>query len=593
MAYNAYLRGRLLFRVLGEQITRGELHPLIRKPHQLLPAREWHRHLIFNIHIHAMKNNPGIYIYRAALMLVSLLLSGCKDSLQLIQVVHQTQRVTVRQHYIPVLRGVDNYVLELNLDLSAPMELRNIQVDLKDNGAIEGILIHQLSGEEGQEQKIPMAAMVEVGSANNLNIDKTLTEGMHRFSISVIPKAEASLLEKVSVEIPEVTLGSRRYRPQPVQGTPTPLRLATRLRHYGDDGVHSFRIPGLVTTTQGTLLAVYDVRRENSSDLQGDIDVGMSRSTDGGQSWEPMKIIMDMEEWGDKPNRENGIGDPAVLVDPNTHTIWVMALWAHGKPGKMLWNSSEAGMDPSETGQLMLAKSEDDGLSWSEPLNITSQVKDPSWKLMFNGPGKGIAMRDGTLVFAGQYKDEHDIPHSTLIYSQDQGKTWKIGTGAKSNTTEAQVVELNNGHLMLNMRDNRGDFRSVATTSDLGQTWTEHPSSRSALIEPVCMGSLITYPENRIEDDAPLLFFSNPAATDGRYNITIKSSKDQGMTWPNAHQVLLDSQQGWGYTCLTVIDKDHLGILYESSQANMTFQIIEINEIVSGASPKSRLANKF
>src|SRR5690554_7187219 len=125
----------------------------------------------------------------------------------------------------------------------------------------------------------------------------------------------------------------------------------------------------------------------------------------------------------------------------------VVALWAHGKPGQMLWNSSEAGMTPEETGQLMLVKSEDDGVTWSRPINITSQIKDPKWKLMFNGPGKGITMKDGTLVFAGQYKDENDMPHSTIIYSKDKGETWEIGTGAKSNTTEAQVVELNDGSL--------------------------------------------------------------------------------------------------------------------------------------------------
>ena len=172
------------------------------------------------------------------------------------------------------------------------------------------------------------------------------------------------------------------------------------------------------------------------------------------------------------------------------------------------------------------------------------------------------------------------MPHSTIIYSRDKGETWHIGTGAKANTTEAQVVELNDGSLMLNMRDNAGGSRSVAVTTDMGQTWTEHPSSRSALIEPVCMASLITYPENRTTEDASFLFFSNPATTEGRYNITVKASMDEGHTWPDAHHVLLDGKHGWGYSCLTVIDEDHLGILYESSQANMTFQIIPVQDLI-------------
>ena len=491
------------------------------------------------------------------------------------KVVLQTTEGRLIQHNIPVVIGLDNPVLEVAFESATEQELKHIQVSIAGNEAMESIQVRQIVGEE----KVPIAALMEVSSLNTIQINRTLAPGEHRFLISVVPQEGASLLQKLEVGVPEVLLENLRVEPQKAAGM-KPLRLAHKVRHHGDDGVHSYRIPGLATTTKGTLLAIYDIRRESSVDLQGDIDVGLSRSTDGGHTWERMKVIMDMKEWGDKPESENGIGDPSILVDPFTNTIWVMALWAHGKPGQMLWNSSEAGMTPEETGQLMLVKSEDDGVTWSRPINITSQIKDPKWKLMFNGPGKGITMRDGTLVFAGQYKDENNMPHSTIIYSKDKGETWEIGTGAKSNTTEAQVVELNDGSLMLNMRDNRGGSRSVAVTSDLGATWAEHPSSRSALIEPVCMGSLITYPENRTTEDASWLFFSNPASTDTRNDITIKASADQGHSWPEAHQVLLDEGTGWGYSCMTVIDDKHLGILYESSQANMTFQIIPVDEII-------------
>src|SRR5699024_5713877 len=97
------------------------------------------------------------------------------------------------------------------------------------------------------------------------------------------------------------------------------------------------------------------------------------------------------------------------------------------------------------------------------------QIKEKEWHIVFNGPGRGITMENGTLVFAGQYWDENGMPHSTIIYSEDHGKTWQIGTGAKPNTTEAQVVQLSDGTLMLNMRDNRGGSRSVYTTDDMGQ----------------------------------------------------------------------------------------------------------------------------
>lgn len=523
--------------------------------------------------------NTGIKGLWVLLVSSLLIFTGCSGPNSLVQIVHQNYGITVKQHYIPVLTGFNNEVLELSLDLSEGKTLREINVALQGEEALEGIQIYRLVEEGEKTGKIPIAAMQPVENLNRIQTHTKLAEGKHRFLISVRPKKEADLLTKIAVEIPKIVLGNQNLKPIASEEV-VPLRLAKKLRHHGDDQVHSFRIPGLVTTSKGSLLAVYDARRDHSSDLQGDIDVGMSRSTDGGKSWEPMKIIMDMGEWGGRPDSENGIGDPAILVDPDTQTIWVMALWAHGKPGKMLWNSSEAGLTPDETGQLMLAKSEDDGVSWSKPVNITAQIKDPKWKLMFNGPGKGITMRDGTLVFAGQFKDENDLPHSTLIYSKDKGTNWHIGTGAKSNTTEAQVVELNDGSLMLNMRDNRGGSRSVAITRDMGKTWTEHPSSRSALIEPICMASLITYPENRKAAEATWLFFSNPAATDGRYNMTIKASPDQGLSWPKEHHVLLDTKNSWGYSCLTVIDEDHLGILYESSQANMTFQIINIHDII-------------
>src|SRR5690606_7594931 len=129
----------------------------------------------------------------------------------------------------------------------------------------------------------------------------------------------------------------------------------------------------------------------------------------------------------------------------------------------------------------IVCSSTDDGLTWSKPYSITSQVKNPEWRLFFPGPGNGIAMADGKIVFPAQYWDAVKMPYSTLVYSDDHGKTWKSGVGAKSNTTESQLVETTPGTLMLNMRDNRGKFRSVATTTDMGQTWTEHATSYNAL----------------------------------------------------------------------------------------------------------------
>lgn len=356
-------------------------------------------------------------------------------------------------------------------------------------------------------------------------------------------------------------------------------RLGVSLRHHGDDDVHTFRIPGLATTNKGTLIGVYDVRRRSGGDLPGDIDVGMSRSVDGGRTWEPMKIIMDM---GDDPEfRYDGIGDPAVLVDAKTGSIWVAATWSHGNRS---WVGSGRGLKPDETGQLMLVRSDDDGVTWSEPINITSQVKRPEWCFLLQGPGKGISMRDGTIVFAAQYQDPPEnkrLPHSTIIYSKDHGETWRVGAGAFADTTESQVVEVEPGVLMLNCRYNRSSLRVVMTSRDLGETWKAHPSSQRSLIEPrACMASLINVDQEVGKDLGGWLLFSNPDSTRSRQRLTIKASSDGGMTWPDETRLLLDEEPSAGYSCMTMIDEKTIGILYEGSQAHMTFQRIPLADVI-------------
>lgn len=408
--------------------------------------------------------------------------------------------------------------------------------------------------------------------------EQVLTPGLNHFWVAYEMKMGADLLGRVDAGVSDVMLGSGQVIKLETPSPEGSQRIGYAVTRPGDGNSLTFRIPGLATTNKGTLIGVYDMRYNHGHDLPGDIDVGMSRSVDGGQNWDELKIIMNMGN--EKKWHYDGIGDPAVLVDRSNNRIWVAATWSHGNRS---WRGSGKGMTPEETGQFMLVYSDDEGATWSEPINITKQVKKPEWHFILQGPGKGITMKDGTLVFPAQYQDEtkQRMPYSTLIYSKDHGKTWHCGTGVKSNTTEAQLVELADGSIMINCRDNRGGSRTVATTADLGKTWKMHPTDRKALNEPVCMASLIRTEHKEL---GSLLLFSNPntprpGKKRGRYDMSFKVSDDEGMSWPEKWHTLYDSRPCAGYSCMTMVDEDHVGVLYEGVGKQMFFLKVPLKEL--------------
>lgn len=417
---------------------------------------------------------------------------------------------------------------------------------------------------------------------NTVRLDggQTLFPGVNYFWVSLEMNPKASPDTKLTAEVTAAGADGKQLPVASVSPAGLVRRMGVGVRHAGDDGSAAFRIPGLVTSNKGTLLGVYDVRYNSSVDLQEHIDIGLSRSTDGGRTWEKMRLPIAFGEYGGLPAAQNGVGDPSILVDTRTNTIWIVAAWSHGMGNQRAWWSSHPGMDRTVTGQLVMAKSTDDGQTWSQPINITEQIKHPDWYLLLQGPGRGITMKDGTLVFPIQYIDSTRVPNAGIMYSKDHGTTWQAHNLARTNTTEAQVAEVEPGVLMLNMRDNRGGSRAVATTRDLGKSWSEHPSSRKALQEPVCMASLIHVDAEDNVLGKDLLLFSNPNTTKGRNHITIKASLDGGHTWPAEYQVMLDEDEGWGYSCLSMIDAETVGILYESSVAHMTFQAVKLTDLV-------------
>lgn len=201
-------------------------------------------------------------------------------------------------------------------------------------------------------------------------------------------------------------------------------------------------------------------------------------------------------------------------------------------------------------------------------------------------PGHGITLKDGTLVFPTQGRDKEGLSFSNITWSKDKGKTWKTSNPAFHNTTECMAVELSDGSIMLNMRDNRNrgnkeeNGRRICVTTDLGETWTEHSTSRKALIEPTCMASIHKHIYRQNGREESMLLFVNPESYSERNHITLKVSYDDGKTWPDEKKILLDEYNSRGYSCITSVDENTIGILYESSQADMVFQQVKLNELL-------------
>ncbi len=526
---------------------------------------------------------------------------------------HENQAIILQQEHfrVPVLIGREyNPLLRLNVrntDKKARrlkgIRLRlNRTTDLQD---IDGLKIFS-TGEKPEFDTARLYAGTDRLAAELIFSDEMhLKKRNNFFWVSIKLNREADLFHRIGVSCVDITVdGGEVIKPRGPASSMR-LRIGVAVRKHGDDGVHTYRIPGLATGVDGTLLAIYDVRRNSSRDLQGDIDIGLTRSADGGQHWEPMQTVLDMDEWGGLPEKFNGVSDACILVDRKNGHIFIAGLWMHGvldKDGNWIegldeqseaWNhqwrdkGSQPGYDVKQTSQFLITKSSDGGKTWEEPVNLT-YLKKEEWWLFAPAPGNGITMSDGTLVFPTQGRDEDGLPFSNIMYSKDGGKSWKISNPAYNNTTESAVAQLSDGSLMLNMRDNRNrktkgpeNGRAVFTTRDLGQTWQEHPTSHGALQEPVCMASLIRH-EYHDEDGnlKSVLLFSNPNDQYERKNMTIKVSFDDGMTWPQKYWLLLDEGHGRGYSCLTSIDERHIGILYEGSRADMTFQEITLDEIL-------------
>jgi len=517
--------------------------------------------------------------------------------------------ISTFQDHIPVLTmKPENQVLQIKLQVDSPSKyfVKKIKINFEgttDINDIEGIKLSYIGSDANslanrQFGTVSQAAQSVIFSDNLIISDKSAF-----FKVFIQLKNNIDLRHKINAtcEFIETDAGTVNNLEETRSAG---LRLGVALRQHGDDNVDTYRIPGLTTSTTGTLIATYDVRRQSSRDLQGDIDIGLSRSTDGGTTWKPMQIALNRGAWGGLPEKFNGISDACILVDEKSNAIFVAGLWMHGvldENGKWIeglsessadWNhqwrskGSQPGFGVKQTSQFLITKSTDDGQTWSEPVNLTEMCKKEYWWLWAPAPGHGIMLKDGTLVFPTQGRDNTGNSFSNITWSKDEGKTWTTSNMASHGTTENMIVQLSDGSIMINARDgsNKGNLsltngRVISVSSDLGKTWTVHPTSRNALIEPACMASLHKHEYTENGQKKSILLFSNPNSKTNRDNMTIKVSFDNGETWPEKYWMLLDQKSGRGYSCLTSIDEQTIGILYEGSQADMVFQKIALSEL--------------
>lgn len=514
---------------------------------------------------------------------------------------------------LPVLAGKDyNHVLSLSLVRKSGQTLQSEilkSVSLELEGTTRLADISQLAlyaaGANGKIDPNRLLASIPEPKAVSvtLPLDFPLQADTSVIWVSVRLKDSVDLLNRININCTGLVTTAQHLKLPGL--TDEPLRVAVALRQHWQDSIHTSRIPGLTTSRKGTLLAIYDGRKDSDRDLQGDMDICLNRSTDGGRTWQPKQVVLDMKTWGGLPEKYNGVSDANILVDENTGTLFVIGLWMHGiqdpKTGKWVegltqersdWNhqwksfGSQPGYSVTQSAQVMITRSTDDGITWSPPENITRQVKKESWWLMAPAPGHGITLNDGTLVVPAEGRDEKGLPFSTILYSKNGGKNWETGNPADSNTNECMAVQLSDGSIMLNMRErsNRGkkekNGRAIAISKDLGKTWTTHPTSRTALIEPACMASLHKHIYQDGKEKKEALLFLNPSSISTRNQFTLKLSLDDGLSWPEANWLLLDEWNGNGYSCITSIDQETIGVLYEGSQADLVFQQIKLSEIL-------------
>lgn len=276
----------------------------------------------------------------------------------------------------------------------------------------------------------------------------------------------------------------------------------TALFVAGEGGYHTYRIPAMVVSSRGVAMVFCEGRKTGPRD-DGDIDLLVRRSLDGGQTWQGKQVVH--EEGGDQPVT---IGNPCPIAaaDGTVHLLFCR-----------------------NNHQAFHTRSDDDGRTFSPPREITAALQTPEfpWTRIGTGPVHGIRTATGRLLAPLWFNDRIGQDYRCAVaFSDDGGTTWKTGglvpAGVKG-LNECSVAELPAGSLILNMRNRQAKCRAVATSPDAGLTWSP-PRLEEQLVDPQCQGALLGLP------GPGRLLFSN-AADPKRRRLTVRQSDDAGRSW--------------------------------------------------------------
>lgn len=294
----------------------------------------------------------------------------------------------------------------------------------------------------------------------------------------------------------------------------------------GADGYDTYRIPALVITAAGTVLAFCEGRKNGMHDT-GDIDMLVKRSEDGGRTWSGTAVVWD--------DHGHTCGNPCPVADRATGIVWLLMTWNRGE-------DREKGIIAGtslDTRRVFVTHSKDDGRTWAPPREVTTVVKNPEWTWYATGPGAGIQLERGPhagrLVVPCDFVGPPPVPRmgSHAIVSDDHGATWRLGGVCPlDRVNECEAVELADGRLLMNMRnyERSTPCRQIAFSDDGGLTWRDQRHDR-ALIEPICQASIRRHSWPSGGKPGAILF-SNPASETERIRMTVRASFDEGETWP-------------------------------------------------------------